>query len=66
VAFTSNELRKILLVGGTLDGDNSGIDLGPVELFDNETTWQALELGGAEPGETIDLSDEQGPSSGHR
>ena len=33
VAFTSNELRKILLAGGTLDGDNSALDLGPVEVF---------------------------------
>jgi hypothetical protein len=33
VAFTSSELRKILLAGGTIDGDNSSIDLGPVEVF---------------------------------
>ncbi len=34
VAFTSNELRKLLLAGGTPDGPNHGLDLGPVELFD--------------------------------
>lgn len=34
VAFTSNELRKLLLAGGTPDGPNFGLDLGPVELFD--------------------------------
>lgn len=34
VAFTSNELRKLLLAGGTPDGQNQGLDLGPVELFD--------------------------------
>ncbi len=33
VAFTSSELRKILLAGGTLDGDNSSIDLGEVDVF---------------------------------
>ncbi|MDH5290341.1 MAG: hypothetical protein OEY41_10120 [Acidimicrobiia bacterium] len=33
VAFTSSELRKILLAGGTLDGDNSNIDLGEVDVF---------------------------------
>lgn len=34
VAFTSNELRKLLLAGGSPDGPNEGLDLGPVELFD--------------------------------
>ena len=34
VAFTSNELRKLLLAGGSPDGPNYGLDLGPVELFD--------------------------------
>ncbi len=34
VAFTSNELRKLLLAGGSPDGPNDGLDLGPVELFD--------------------------------
>ncbi len=34
VAFTSNELRKLLLAGGTPDAPNPEIDLGPVELFD--------------------------------
>lgn len=34
VAFTSNELRKLLLAGGRPDGANEGLDLGPVELFD--------------------------------
>lgn len=33
VAFTSSELRKLLLAGGTIDGDNSSIDLGEVEVF---------------------------------
>lgn len=33
VAFTSNELRKILRSGGTIDGDNSDLDLGAVEVF---------------------------------
>ncbi len=36
VAFTSNELRKLLLAGGTPDGPNYGLDLGPVELFDEK------------------------------
>ncbi|MEM7275223.1 MAG: hypothetical protein AAF547_19250 [Actinomycetota bacterium] len=34
VAFTSNELRKLLVAGGSPDGPNYGLDLGPVELFD--------------------------------
>ena len=35
VAFTSNELRKLIRSGGTPDRIRSGdIDLGPVELFD--------------------------------
>ena len=34
VAFTSTELRKLLLAGGSPDGPNYGLDLGPVELFD--------------------------------
>ncbi len=35
VAFTSNELRKLILAGGTPDGIRAGdLDLGPVELFD--------------------------------
>ncbi len=34
VAFTSNELRKLLMAGGSPDGPNYGLDLGPVELFD--------------------------------
>ena len=34
VAFTSNELRKLLLAGGRPDGPNRGLELGPVELFD--------------------------------
>lgn len=34
VAFTSNELRKLLLAGGSPEGPNYGLDLGPVELFD--------------------------------
>ncbi len=33
VAFTSSELRKILLAGGTVDGDNGDLDLGQVEVF---------------------------------
>jgi hypothetical protein len=33
VAFTSNELRKLLLAGGRPDGPKHGLDLGPVELF---------------------------------
>lgn len=33
VAFTSNELRKLLAAGGSPDSPNPGIDLGPVELF---------------------------------
>ncbi len=37
VAFTSNELRKILLAGGTLDGDLSQLDLGDVEVFVDPT-----------------------------
>lgn len=55
VAFTSNELRKLLLAGGTIDGDNSGIDLGPVELFRSalgRTVGRAPALGtttGTEP-----------------
>ena len=35
VAFTSNELRKLILAGGTPDGIRAGdLDLGTVELFD--------------------------------
>ncbi len=35
VAFTSNELRKLILAGGTPDGIRAGdLDLGEVELFD--------------------------------
>ncbi len=35
VAFTSNELRKLILAGGTPDGVQTGdLNLGPVELFD--------------------------------
>ncbi|MEM9889375.1 MAG: hypothetical protein AAF962_00825 [Actinomycetota bacterium] len=33
VAFTSSELRKILAAGGTVDGDNSGLELGGVDVF---------------------------------
>ncbi len=33
VAFTSSELRKILSAGGTIDGDNSGLELGGVDVF---------------------------------
>ena len=33
VAFTSSELRKILLAGGTLDSDRAALDLGDVEVF---------------------------------
>lgn len=36
VAFTSNELRKLLLAGGSPEGPNYGLDLGPVELFDEK------------------------------
>ena len=36
VAFTSNELRKLLLAGGSPDRANHGLDLGPVELFDEQ------------------------------
>ncbi len=34
VAFTSNELRKVIKAGGNPDEPNPDIDLGPVELFD--------------------------------
>ncbi len=34
VAFTSNELRKLLVAGGSPEGPNDGLELGPVELFD--------------------------------
>lgn len=33
VAFTSSELRKILAAGGTVDGDNSDLELGGVDVF---------------------------------
>lgn len=33
VAFTSNELRKLLLAGGNPEGPSQQLDLGPVELF---------------------------------
>ena len=36
VAFTSNELRKILAAGGMPDGDYSDIDLGEIEVFRNQ------------------------------
>jgi hypothetical protein len=42
VAFTSNELRKLILAGGTPDGVTAAdLDLGPVELFD-ETRYAPL------------------------
>lgn len=34
VAFTSNELRKLIMAGGSPEGPNRHLDLGPVELFD--------------------------------
>ena len=34
VAFTSNELRKLIQAGGVPGTNNHEIDLGPVELFD--------------------------------
>lgn len=34
VAFTSNELRKLIKAGGVPGGENPELDLGPVELFD--------------------------------
>jgi hypothetical protein len=34
VAFTSNELRKLLRAGGQPDSPDRAVDLGPVELFD--------------------------------
>lgn len=71
VAFTSSELRKILLAGGTLDGDNSSIDLGEVDLFyqpalagGSSLSQPPVEPAGAEPAmtpalpvEVIDLRD---------
>lgn len=33
VAFTSAELRKILVAGGSVDGDNSHLELGDVDVF---------------------------------
>ncbi len=36
VAFTSNELRKLLLAGGSPGEPNPDIDLGPVELFEGD------------------------------
>jgi hypothetical protein len=38
VAFTSNELRKILLAGGVIGGDNSDLDLGEIEVFQPAVT----------------------------
>lgn len=71
VAFTSSELRKILLAGGTLDGDNSNIDLGEVDVFyqpalagGSSLSQPPVEPAGAEPAdvpalpvEVIDLRD---------
>ncbi len=71
VAFTSSELRKILLAGGTLDGDNSSIDLGEVDVFyqpalagGSSLSQLPVEPAGAEPTmasalpvEVIDLRD---------
>lgn len=71
VAFTSSELRKILLAGGTLDGDNSSIDLGEVDVFyqpalagGSSLSQPPVEPAGAEPAqvpalpvEVIDLRD---------
>lgn len=34
VAFTSNELRKLILAGGRPETERTDLDLGPVELFD--------------------------------
>ncbi len=45
VAFTSNELRKLILAGGTPDGVRAGdLDLGPVELFDESRYAPAPKL----------------------
>ena len=37
VAFTSNELRKLIKAGGVPGEDNAQLNLGPVELFDEST-----------------------------
>lgn len=51
VAFTSNELRKLLVAGGNPEGPNHGLDLGPVELFDERIHTPAPKTlySGAEP-----------------
>lgn len=58
VAFTSNELRKILLAGGTLDADTSTLDLGPVEVFAHVDSTARRALGPAplesDPPEPVD------------
>ena len=45
VAFTSSELRKILLAGGAIDGDLSQLDLGQVEVFTTRPTSEQKSLG---------------------
>jgi hypothetical protein len=61
VAFTSSELRKILLAGGTVDSDRSELDLGEVEVFTTGATGPAapstidLDALGADDATMIDL-----------
>jgi hypothetical protein len=55
VAFTSNELRKILRSGGSLDGDFDDLDLGPIEVFSTRsasTTNAAVGILASPPCET--------------
>lgn len=62
VAFTSSELRKILLAGGTVDGDNSNLDLGDVEVFPQALHYQPKALGSGVTS-TVDARDDYEPGS---
>ncbi len=44
VAFTSNELRKLIKAGGVPGGENAELELGPVELFDESAHTPAPKI----------------------
>lgn len=75
VAFTSTELRKILLSGGTVDTDPNDLDLGSVDVFtpaELEAATNRLEAAeadrgsGSRDGAVIDLRDESATGAGNR
>ena len=60
VAFTSNELRKILRSGGLLDTDD--VDLGPVEVFSTDATVADETDASAPPEASAATDTESGPA----